>query len=895
MGYLNNLTIRAKIKLLLIVAITFMVLPLAKIAFDSYDDRANNQMVLHDVHKAKLIGQLVHDAQIERGLSAGFIASHGEKNGDKLSDQRKKVDEDIKKLQDFLDEAGEDKKLLEASSELSTLRSSVSSMNIAPADAGKAYTKMIGSYLDVLVSLPATVNDSEIRNYLQAYTHLSTAKESLGQIRANLNATFTKNSFEGDSFAKLCAQKGAFDVNQKKFKQLATPKLVTFYETKVSGENVTKTMEMIDIALQKHQEGNFGVDSTTWFTNVTATIDLLKEVEDEFLAQCGEQAKSALEVANSTLLVSFISLCVMVFLLVFIGLFITKTITQSINGIKEGIEVLYKSNDTNYRLQLASQDEMQDIAVLFNQYIDKLANIAKADQLVVDEIGRVAKQIGYGFVSVRVKAQAGTPALQQTVNELNYALNSMEQGFQTLLEILSKFAANDYTAHIETGKYGGELGGAITGLRAIIEISSDFIALIAKNGSAMNSGAITLTEASGDLSHSSNTQASNLEETAAAIEELTSNISANSQKATQMATLAQEAQKAANDGKTLADSTVIMMNEISSATQAINAAVDIIENIAFQTNILSLNAAVEAATAGEAGKGFAVVAQEVRNLAGRSAEAAKQIKELTELANQKSSDGLSVTQDMMKGFDAINQKISQTTELVQDVANGSREQMAGINQINMAITQLDQMTQQNAGSAHKVDKLADEILGMSQMLMEIAAKTKYLKDSEQRICRIDMMFETNKLKFDHVNFKNNNFAKLKDSISGWTVVNETQCDLGKWIVAHSNEPYANGGEWNNLLRHHEHVHQKTQEYINREKAGAHPEELNRLAKEIEEDTTHVFAGLNQIRTRACAQEQQDHMPTAPQQQTRMAPPRHVAKPALKGSSPSHQDDNWDSF
>ncbi|WP_299803370.1 methyl-accepting chemotaxis protein, partial [Sulfuricurvum sp. RIFOXYD2_FULL_44_160] len=392
-------------------------------------------------------------------------------------------------------------------------------------------------------------------------------------------------------------------------------------------------------------------------------------------------------------------------------------------------------------------------------------------------------------------------------------------------------------------------------LQGLSESVGDFMALLSQNGLALNQGASTLSNASNNLSVSSNTQASSLEETAAAIEELTSNIAANSQKATEMASLAREAQTAASEGKTLSNTTVTAMHEISHATRSINEAVDIIENIAFQTNILSLNAAVEAATAGDAGKGFAVVAQEVRNLANRSADAAQQIKLLAELANTKSTDGLQVSENMMKGLDVINQKIMMTTQLVQDVANGSREQMAGINQINSAVAQLDQMTQQNASLANDVSHLSEDILGMSQSLSDTVAKTKYRKESENRVCRIDMMFETNKLKFDHVNFKNNNFGKLKESVSAWTVTNETQCDLGKWIQAHNNESYAKGPEWNDLLTHHAHVHQKVQEFINREKSGGHPEELERIAKEIENDTTKVFASLNKVRVAACLEDQ----------------------------------------
>jgi len=588
---------------------------------------------------------------------------------------------------------------------------------------------------------------------------------------------------------------------------------------------------------------------------------------------------------------------------------VSKTILNSVENLTHGFEAITRTNDTGIRLEISGNDEICEAARHFNAYMERLDAVAHKDQEAIADIANVAKLMAVGFVSVRIKAQAGSPALQQTINGFNTALAEMEKATAEISRVMSALGTSDFAVEFETGKYSGELGGMMTSLQGLSESIGDFMALLSKNGIALNQGATTLSGASNDLSGSSNTQASSLEETAAAIEELTSNISANSQKASEMASLARETEQAASEGKALADTTVMSMNEISKATQAINEAVAIIENIAFQTNILSLNAAVEAATAGEAGKGFAVVAQEVRNLANRSADAASQIKELAELANAKSKDGLAVSENMMKGFDVINQKISHTTQLVQDVANGSREQMAGINQINSAVAQLDQMTQQNASLAGEVSKLSEEILGMSQTLSATAAKTKYRKESENRVCRIDMMFETNKLKFDHVNFKNNNFGKLKESVTAWTVTNEHQCDLGKWIQAHSNESYAKGSEWNELLSNHAHVHQKVQEYINREKAGARPEELERIAKEIETDTTKVFASLNKVRVAACGQSHPAPEPVRPAHRTprpsaapvrpavRVSEPAY-AKPAYTAPKPpvKHDDDDiWESF
>ncbi|MCX6076769.1 MAG: methyl-accepting chemotaxis protein, partial [Campylobacterales bacterium] len=217
-----------------------------------------------------------------------------------------------------------------------------------------------------------------------------------------------------------------------------------------------------------------------------------------------------------------------------------------------------------------------------------------------------------------------------------------------------------------------------------------------------------------------------LEETAAAMEEMTSNVQNNVQKSNEMATMANQTDNAAKDGAELAKRTSTAMTEIQSATNSINDAVAIIENIAFQTNILSLNAAVEAATAGDAGKGFAVVAQEVRNLANRSADAAKEIKAMAALAANKSNEGMNIATELTRGFEVIADKIAQTAIMVQDVSNANREQMQGIGQINTAVTQLDQMTQENAKVAAQADSIANATIQKAEAMVKDALSKEFV-------------------------------------------------------------------------------------------------------------------------------------------------------------------------
>ena len=206
-----------------------------------------------------------------------------------------------------------------------------------------------------------------------------------------------------------------------------------------------------------------------------------------------------------------------------------------------------------------------------------------------------------------------------------------------------------------------------------------------------------------------------------------------------MMNIADELSEASTIGSSFAFQTSSSMDEINEKVQAINEAISVIDQIAFQTNILSLNAAVEAATAGEAGKGFAVVAQEVRNLANRSADAAREIKKLVESANIKSNEGKNIANDMIKGYENLSLKIVETKDIIENVSQFSKEQEEGIVQINETISRLDAATQKNASTASNIDVLSNEVSKLSHKLLQITAHAKIDKKYYQMVNNIDFI------------------------------------------------------------------------------------------------------------------------------------------------------------
>ncbi|NCB14240.1 MAG: PAS domain S-box protein, partial [Erysipelotrichia bacterium] len=319
---------------------------------------------------------------------------------------------------------------------------------------------------------------------------------------------------------------------------------------------------------------------------------------------------------------------------------------------------------------------------------------------------------------------AKTGVMKQSINEStkNEGIEELKNGINDLFKIVStkvdgdlnkisnaltSFQKLDFTHRIT-----GDLGEVAVGLNNLADIINDMLVENKANGLTLDASSDILLSNVDKLNISSNEAAASLEETAAALEEITSNIRNNTQNIQKMATYSSSVTTSASHGEKLANQTTISMDEINTQVNAINEAISVIDQIAFQTNILSLNAAVEAATAGEAGRGFAVVAAEVRNLASRSAEAAKEIKTIVENATSKANQGKDIANKMIEGYKELNQNIQETINLISDIEMSSKEQLLGIEQINDAVTSLDRQTQQNAQIAsqtHDVAVITDEI------------------------------------------------------------------------------------------------------------------------------------------------------------------------------------------
>ncbi|MYM72655.1 HAMP domain-containing protein [Duganella sp. FT134W] len=279
---------------------------------------------------------------------------------------------------------------------------------------------------------------------------------------------------------------------------------------------------------------------------------------------------------------------------------------------------------------------------------------------------------------------------------------------------LDRVASGDLTANIEADG-DNEIQRL---LKAIQRMQGDLLSTVSRvrqGADIISTGSQELAAGNMELSSRTETQASSLEETAASIEELTSTVKQNSENAQHARTLVEGASDTAAQGGEVMTQVVSTMNAINDASRKIVDITGVIDGIAFQTNILALNAAVEAARAGEQGRGFAVVATEVRNLAQRSAAAAKEIKVLIDDSVQKIQLGTTLVEQAGTTMTALVGNVHQVTQIVGEIAVASREQSEGIDQVNQAVAQMDTVTQQNAA-------LVEEAAAATQSLQDQASE-----------------------------------------------------------------------------------------------------------------------------------------------------------------------------
>ena len=464
--------------------------------------------------------------------------------------------------------------------------------------------------------------------------------------------------------------------------------------------NPSKTGEFEKFSyVKKFEPWDFIIGTGAYVTDIQDSVNKIKNHTKEEI--------------NSTIMILIISILVVIIILssiviVLMNKIIVNPINEFQNGLLNFFKYVNREQNNIELLKVKSNDEIGKMTTLINDNISKTKTILEQDNIILNDVKDIVAHVGNGYLDKKITSSTNNESLEELKSLLNDMLSNVQKlvgnNINALKDVLEHYANKDFTHKIDKAN-SGQIGNSIVNMnRMITKILQDN----QEDGNMLQDRSNELSTNVQTLNNNATSQAASLEETAASIEEITGNIRQTSEKAQEMLNISSQTQNSAQVGKDLATKTVNSMEDINETVMNINEAITVIDQIAFQTNILSLNAAVEAATAGEAGKGFAVVAQEVRNLAARSAEAAKEIKALVESATVKANEGKQISSSMIKGFEELEEKISNTNNLIDDVTNAAKEQNTGMTQISDAINQLDKFTQENAAIADRTNNIAQE-------------------------------------------------------------------------------------------------------------------------------------------------------------------------------------------
>ncbi len=440
---------------------------------------------------------------------------------------------------------------------------------------------------------------------------------------------------------------------------------------------------------------------------ITNNMDAATDLKASQLVQSSEDCtKQSGNVISMMVIFLIIGVVVAVFFGVYISALISKPLGVTVNMINE-----LSKGHLDMRLRLDRHDEIGIMAKTMDSFADDLQN---------NVVGNM-KRISNGDLEMKID-------LKDSKDEVSAAIKNTVEALRMLIiedggKVLLAAAGKDLSQRL-THEYKGDYAKMKDNINTVVNSLDTAMSQVTEAVDQVKSASSEISNGAQSLAEGSNEQASSLEEVSSSLEEMSSMTKQNADNSNQAKILATEAKAAANEGDASMKKMAEAIREIKQSSDNTAKIIKSIDDIAFQTNLLALNAAVEAARAGEAGKGFAVVAEEVRNLAMRSADAAKNTANMIEESVKNADGGVKITEEVAKSLNQIVDRTGKVGDLIAEIAAASNEQALGIEQVNTAVAQMNQVTQSNAANSEESASAAEELSSQAAELANMVSEFK---------------------------------------------------------------------------------------------------------------------------------------------------------------------------
>ncbi|WP_271271546.1 methyl-accepting chemotaxis protein [Aliamphritea hakodatensis] len=653
MSFFRNLSIRSKLQLIILLPLSILCLCMASILTDKYTIVSDDQKAADLIELSVAASELVHEVQKERGASAIYLGSKGQRFNTEMGNQRRNTDTALKAYKtvvaDILakHEEGGLRQSLDAISadlnQLENMRGKISSLSIPLPQAIGFLTALNGKMLNITAGLSDMVADVDIANRASAYFYMMQSKERAGIERAVLSGVFVKDvatAKEKEKYISLAVEQTAL---MQVFRKFATQVNQQEVNRVLQNPAVAEVNRMRQIAWAA--DSNFNVDANTWFKQATNRINLLKQAEDTLSADLIGLVNNKKDAANSIFYTVLIAAILVISATIALSVLTQRQIALQMKDIIEGLTQLGEHSNLRVKVTPRSEDDLGRLAVIFNNMVDGIRKL-------VDDI----QQAGH--------------SMQNTVD----TMQTVSSDVRTQM-----VSGQDQTNMVAAAMY--EMAASIQEVASNCSMAAD--------------------------------------------QSNATNISAESGK--------ELLQKTREDVNTL-DSTLLetrdIIGQVASDSEEIGSVLDVIKGVSEQTNLLALNAAIEAARAGEQGRGFAVVADEVRTLAQRTRESTIRIEEMIDKLQNGSQRAVNaMTQSQEKAVathDSIGSLVEQLTGIIDQIstindmntqnAAATEEQSATVNEINDNIQEIQQRYNDSADSMAQLSESSDGVQDTSQQL-----------------------------------------------------------------------------------------------------------------------------------------------------------------------------------